>query len=108
MPKRTSSSEKPLPAAPRQQQRQPKQQPPPPPAPQHYQEPPPLLKYPTPPLHKQLTNFTRTVPGLEKTLRLVQALAQVAAEVVSSRDAVTAAKCASATGQLALSTHSWL
>lgn len=55
------------------------------------------------PIHKQVVYFVRTVPGLERTLRLVQSLAQVVTEVASSqRQPRTAAKYASLRGQLAL------
>ena len=58
----------------------------------------------------------RTVPGLERMLRLVQAVAQVVTEVAASSSSsssspwkkprTTAAKCASLKGQLALSMFS--
>lgn len=57
-----------------------------------------------PPIHKQVVYFVRTVPGLERTLRLVQAVAQLVAEVASSqRQPRKAAKYASLQKQLALS-----
>ena len=55
-----------------------------------------------PSLVQQFANFTKTTAGLEKTLRLIQALAQIIAEV-SSHDVVTAARCSTAKSQLALS-----
>lgn len=53
-------------------------------------------------LAQQFANFTNTTAGLEKTLRLIQALAQIIAEV-SSHDVVTAARWSTAKSQLALS-----
>lgn len=55
-----------------------------------------------PSLVQQFANFTKTTAGLEKTLRLIQALAQIIAEV-SSHDVVTAARWSTAKSQLALS-----
>ncbi|KAJ9220590.1 hypothetical protein DTO169C6_7103 [Paecilomyces variotii] len=52
---------------------------------------------------KQFANFTNHGIGLEKTLRLVQALAQVGAEVLVDTDEELAKRCAIAKGQLALS-----
>lgn len=49
---------------------------------------------------KQLVNFTSFTIGLEKTLRLIQALAQVAGEL--GTDEVLSAKCLIARDQLAL------
>lgn len=49
---------------------------------------------------KQLVNFTSYTIGLEKTLRLIQALAQVAGEL--GTDEVLSAKCLIARDQLAL------
>ncbi|KAL4889483.1 peroxisomal biogenesis factor 11 [Aspergillus ambiguus] len=56
--------------------------------------------YSRPSLLKQLVNFTSVTAGLEKTLRLIQALALIAAEV--SLDHVTATRCSIAMSQLAL------
>lgn len=53
-------------------------------------------------LAQQFNNFTDTTAGLEKTLRLIQALAQIIVEV-SSHDVVTAARWSTAKSQLALS-----
>lgn len=53
-----------------------------------------------PSLLKQLINFTSVTAGLEKTLRLIQAVALVVAEV--SSDALTAKRCSIAWSQLAL------
>lgn len=110
MPRRTST-EKPLPQAPRQRQQSSRQEP----QDQKYQQ---QQHYSSgsssstsyresyhPPIHKQVVYFVRTVPGLERTLRLVQALAQVVTEVASSHEPVAAAKCASLRGQLALSIY---
>lgn len=55
-----------------------------------------------PSLAQQFNNFTDTTAGLEKTLRLIQALAQIIVEV-SSHDVVTAARWSTAKSQLALS-----
>ncbi|KAJ9385874.1 hypothetical protein DTO063F5_4081 [Paecilomyces variotii] len=52
---------------------------------------------------KQFANFTNHGIGLEKTLRLVQALAQVGAEVLVDTGEELAKRCAIAKGQLALS-----
>lgn len=54
-----------------------------------------------PPL-KQFINFTKTTPGFERSLRLIQALSQIVADV-SAHDAVKAARWATAKSQLALS-----
>ena len=59
-----------------------------------------------PSLVQQFANFTKTTAGLEKTLRLIQALAQIIAEV-SSHDVVTAARWSTAKSQLALSELPW-
>ena len=59
-----------------------------------------------PSLVQQFANFTKTTAGLEKTLRLIQALAQIIAEV-SSHDVVTAASWSTAKSQLALSELPW-
>jgi hypothetical protein len=65
---------------------------------------------------KQFTNFTSTSAGLERVVRLVQALAQIAAEVTVHN--VIAARCLVAKSQLGLGrllsstatncTNSWL
>ena len=52
----------------------------------------------------QFANFTRTSAGLEKTLRLIQAVAQIAAEVTIDR--TVAKRWGAAKGQLALSMYS--
>jgi hypothetical protein len=60
-------------------------------------------------LSKQLVNFTNSSAGLEKTLRLIQALAQIAAEVCI--DNATAMRYLMAKSQLALCefiVHSWI
>lgn len=49
----------------------------------------------------QFTNFIKTTAGLEKTIRLIQALSQIAAE--TSPHIVTAARWTTAKGQLAFS-----
>jgi len=54
------------------------------------------------PLLKQLTTFTTTTPGFERTLRLIQALAQIASDL-SSHNAETATRWATAKSQIALS-----
>lgn len=54
-----------------------------------------------PPALTQFTNFIKTTAGLEKTIRLIQALSQIAAETSSHN--VTAARWATAKGQLAFS-----
>lgn len=59
-----------------------------------------------PSLVQQFANFTKTTAGLEKTLRLIQALAQIIAEV-SSHDVMTAARWSTAKSQLALSELPW-
>jgi hypothetical protein len=51
-------------------------------------------------LPKQLANFTNSSAGLDLTLRLIQALAQVAAEVCI--DNATVMRCMTAKSQLAL------
>lgn len=48
----------------------------------------------------QFANFTRTSAGLEKTLRLIQAVAQIATEVSIDRSVAT--QWGAAKGQLAL------
>ncbi|KAG2416693.1 hypothetical protein HFD88_007909 [Aspergillus terreus] len=53
-----------------------------------------------PSLLKQLVNFTSVTAGLEKTLRLIQALALIVAEL--SLDQLTATRCSIAWNQLAL------
>jgi hypothetical protein len=53
---------------------------------------------------KQFSNFTRTSAGLEKTLRLLQAAAQIATE--TTVDQVSALRCGQARSQFALSTSS--
>lgn len=129
MPRRTSS-EKPLPQAPRHRQPSSRQEPDPKPAHQHYAN--SVSTSSTsgygygsresqqPPIHKQVVYFVRTVPGLERMLRLVQAVAQVVTEVAASSSSsssssspwkkprTTAAKGASLKGQLALSMFSGL
>lgn len=57
---------------------------------------------PFPNLVKQFCNFTNHGAGMEKTLRLAQALAQVGAEVLSDTDQVLAKRCALFKGQIAL------
>ncbi|KAL1868387.1 hypothetical protein Plec18167_008313 [Paecilomyces lecythidis] len=52
---------------------------------------------------KQFTNFTNNGAGLEKTLRLVQALSQVGAEVLVDIDEGLAKRCVIAKGQITLS-----
>lgn len=51
-------------------------------------------------LAKQFANFTNSTAGLDLTLRLIQALAQIAVEV--SIDSATAKQCLMAKSQLAL------
>lgn len=51
-------------------------------------------------LPKQFANFTNRTAGLDLTLRLIQALSQVAAEV--STENGTVMRCIIATSQLAL------
>ncbi|KAL5355812.1 peroxisomal biogenesis factor 11 [Aspergillus floccosus] len=53
-----------------------------------------------PSLLKQLVNFTSVTAGLEKTLRLIQALALIVAEL--SLDQLTTTRCSIAWNQLAL------
>ena len=119
MPRRTSS-EKPLPQAPRHRQPSSRQEPDPKPAHQHYANSvstsSSYRESQQPPIHKQVVYFVRTVPGLERMLRLVQAVAQVVTEVAASSSSsssspwkkprTTAAKSASLKGQLALSMFS--
>lgn len=59
-----------------------------------------LRPAPRPSVIKQFSNFTNSTVGLEKTLRLIQALAQLAAEV--STDNVLAKRCLIAKSHLAL------
>lgn len=54
----------------------------------------------SPSLIKQFANFTDSTIGLEKTLRLIQALAQLVAEITT--DHVLATRCLIAKSQLAL------
>lgn len=121
MPRRTSS-EKPLPQAPRHRQPSSRQEPDPKPAHQHYANSvstsSSYRESQQPPIHKQVVYFVRTVPGLERMLRLVQAVAQVVTEVAASSSSsssspwkkprTTAAKGASLKGQLALSMFLWI
>lgn len=54
----------------------------------------------SPSLPKQLANFTSSTTGLDLTLRLIQALAQIAVELCVDKDTVI--KCVIAKSQLAL------
>ncbi|ODM17285.1 hypothetical protein SI65_06960 [Aspergillus cristatus] len=53
------------------------------------------------PLLKQFTTFTKTTPGFERSLRLIQALSQIASDL-STHNAVTATRWATAKSQIAL------
>lgn len=69
--------------------------------------PPPRPSTTPPPLWKQFSNFTNNSPaGLEKLLRLLQALAQIVSEVSMSSSPALAVQCAVAKTQLALGMYS--
>ena len=64
-----------------------------------------LQNPPRQPLIKQFTNFTGSTAGLEKTLRLIQALCQIVSEV--TLDGALAKRCLIVKSQLALCMSSY-
>ncbi|OJJ86238.1 PEX11 domain protein [Aspergillus glaucus CBS 516.65] len=60
-----------------------------------------LQKQQKQPLLKQFTTFTKTTPGFERSLRLLQALSQIASDL-STHNVVTATRWATAKSQIAL------